>query len=94
MNWKLSAIGNECQLDIGIDQSWWYFEPTCKRRKNQSKQERSAEFEGFWQQKVVRFEILAKTKAERAEIMAQLTMGRSYRHGMSRKKMKFAHCVQ
>ena len=50
-DWKLSKNGTKCRLAIVIDQSWWYFEPPCKSRKNYLEQQSSADFEGRRQKK-------------------------------------------
>ena len=46
-NSKVSGIGNEWHLDIGIDQSWGYYEIPSQTRENNSDQESLADFEGF-----------------------------------------------
>ena len=44
---KVSQIGKEWHLDIGIDQSWRYYELPSQTRENNSDQESLADFEGF-----------------------------------------------
>ena len=93
-NSKVSKNGNEWRLDIGTEQSWWYFDTPCKTRANNLDQETSAEFEGFWAAENSSFWKLGHKQSRTGrEITAQFIMGRSHRLGGHKTRMKFEHCA-